>query len=72
MSESFTVYHRGADGVERLQLPAAEALRRTRKEPWAYSLSRVFPDPPPGWVPSEGNGEGGGRGRVQGASVRAD
>ena len=64
MSQSFTVYHRCADGVKRLSLPAAEALRRTRKEPWAYSLSRVFADPPAGWVPAES--------AVQGASVRAD
>ena len=65
-----TVYFKSADGVKAVKLPANEALSCTRKHPWEWSLTRVFADPPEGWVPSEGNGDG--CGRVQGASVRAD
>ena len=70
MSEHFTVYFKSASGVHPVKLPAGEALSCTRKFPFEWSLTRVFADPPEGWVPSEG--DGGGRGRVQGASVRAD
>jgi hypothetical protein len=66
----FTVYFKSADGVKAVKLPATEALLATRRHPHEWSLTRVFADAPPGWVPSEG--DGGGRGRVAGASVRAD
>ena len=46
------------------------ALSCTRKFPFEWSLTKVFADPPAGWQPSEG--DGGGRGRIQGASVRVD
>jgi hypothetical protein len=65
-----TVYFKSADGVKAVKLPAGEALQATRKHPHELSLSRVFADPPEGWQPSEG--DGGGRGRIAGASVRAD
>jgi hypothetical protein len=70
MSQHFTVYFKGADGVHPAKLPASEALSATRKFPHQWSLTRVFADPPEGRQPSEGNG--GGRGRIAGASVRAD
>jgi hypothetical protein len=63
-----TVYFKSAGGVKAVKLPAIEALSCTRKFPFEWSLTKVFADPPPGWVPSEG----GGRGRIAGASVRAD
>jgi hypothetical protein len=66
-----TVYFKSADGVNPVKLPANEALQATRKHPFERSLTRFgFADSPEGWQPSEG--DGGGRGRVQGASVRAD
>lgn len=65
-----TVYFKSADGVKAVKLPAHEALTCTRKHPHEWSLTKVFAEPPPGWVPSEG--DGGGRGRIAGASVRAD
>jgi hypothetical protein len=70
MSEHFTVYFKSADGVHPVKLPANEALQATRKFPYEWSLTRVFADPPEGFVFSEG--DGGGRGRIAGASVRAD
>ena len=70
MTEHFTVYFRNANGVRAVKLPATEALQATRKHPWEWSLTRVFADPPEGFVAAEG--EGGGLGRVQGASVRVD
>jgi hypothetical protein len=66
----FTVYFLSATGVHPVKLPASEALSATRKFPWQWSLTRIFAEAPEGWAPSEG--DGGGRGRVQGASVRAD
>jgi hypothetical protein len=70
MSEHFTCYFKSADGVHAVKLPAGEALQATRKHPHEWSLTRVFADPPAGWIPSEG--DGGGRGRIAGASVKAD
>jgi hypothetical protein len=70
MSEHFTVYFKSATGVHPVKLPASEALQATRKHPWEWSLTRVFADAPEGFVFSESTG--GGLGRVQGASVRAD
>jgi hypothetical protein len=70
MSEHFTVYFLSSSGVKPVKLPASEALQATRKFPHEWSLTRVFAEAPEGWQPSEG--DGGGRGRVQGASVRAD
>jgi hypothetical protein len=65
-----TVYFKSADGVKAVKLPANEALLASRKFPFEWSLTKVFADPPEGWQPSEG--DGGGRGRIAGASVRAD
>jgi hypothetical protein len=70
MSETFTVYFLSSSGVHPVKLLASEALQATRKFPHEWSLTRVFADPPDGFVFSED--DGGGRGRVQGASVRAD
>jgi hypothetical protein len=70
MSEHFTVYFKSASGVHQVKLPATDALLATRKHPWEWSLTKVFADPPEGFVFSEG--DGGGRGRVAGASVKAD
>lgn len=70
MSEHFTVYFLSSSGVLPVKLPASEALQATRKFPHEWSLTRVFAEAPAGWQPSEGCG--GGRGRVQGASVRVD
>jgi hypothetical protein len=66
-----TVFFKSADGVHKVQLPAGEALQATRRHPHEWSLTRYgFAEPPAGWVPSEG--DGGGRGRIAGASVKAD
>jgi hypothetical protein len=70
MSQHFTVYFKSADGVHPVKLPANEALSCTRKHPHEWSLTHVFADPPEGWQPSAG--DGGGRGRIAGASVKAD
>jgi hypothetical protein len=70
MTMHATVYFKAADGVHPVKLPASEALSATRKFPWEWSSTRVFAEPPEGWQPSEG--DGGGRGRIAGASVRAD
>jgi hypothetical protein len=70
MTQHTTVYFKSADGVHAVKLPAGEALSATRKHPHEWSLTRVFADPPEGFVFSEG--DGGGRGRIAGASVRAD
>jgi hypothetical protein len=68
--QHFTVYFKSASGVQQVKLPAGEALQATRKHPHEWSLTRVFAHPPAGFVFSEG--DGGGIGRVQGASVRVD
>jgi hypothetical protein len=65
-----TVYFRSRDGVKAVKLPAGEAVSCTRKHPYQWSLTRVFADPPEGFVFSDS--DGGGLGRVQGASVRTD
>jgi hypothetical protein len=71
MTELANVYFRNAAGeVHPVDRPAIEAIRAIRRYPWEYSLSRIFADVPEGVELAEG--DGGGRGRVQGASVRAD
>lgn len=71
MTELKTVYFRNAAGeVRPVQLPAVDAVLTCRKHPHEWSLDGKFADPPEGFVPSEG--DGGGRGRIQGASVRVD
>jgi hypothetical protein len=71
MTELKIVYFRNAAGeVHPVKLPAVHAVLTCRKHPHEWSLTGVFADPPEGFVASEGNG--GGRGRVQGASVRVD
>jgi hypothetical protein len=72
MTELRTVYFRNAAGeVHPVRLPAIEAASACGRHPheWSFTADK-FADPPEGFVASEGNG--GGRGRVQGASVRAD
>jgi hypothetical protein len=70
MSEHFTVFFKSASGVHEVKLPEIEARSACRKHPHEWSLTRVFADPPEGFVFSEG--DGGGRGRIAGASVRVD
>ena len=71
MTEFKTVYFRNADGVHEVRLPAVDAVLACRKHPHEWSLDgKTFVEPPEGFVPSEG--DGGGRGRIAGASVRAD
>jgi hypothetical protein len=70
MNMTVTVFFKSASGTQQVKLPAGEALLATRKHPHEWSLTKVFADPPEGWQPSEG--DGGGRGRIAGASVRAD
>jgi hypothetical protein len=49
-----TVFFKSTDGVKAVKLPAAEALRATRKHPHEFSLTRCgFAEPPEGWVPSD-------------------
>jgi hypothetical protein len=72
MTELRTVYFRNAAGeVHPVRLPAIEAASACGRHPheWSYSADK-FADPPEGFVFSEG--DGGGIGRVQGASVKAD
>jgi hypothetical protein len=65
------VFFRNAAGeVHEVRLPEIEARLACRKHPLEWSLTAVFADPPPGFVFSEG--DGGGIGRVRGASVRVD
>jgi hypothetical protein len=71
MTMDATVYFKSADGVKAVRLPANEALQATRRHPHEWALTRFgFADAPEGWQPSEG--DGGGRGRIAGASVKAD
>ena len=71
MTELRTIYFRNAAGeVHPVQLPAVDAVLVCRKHPHEWSLTRVFAEPPTGFVASEG--DGGGIGRVRGASVRVD
>ena len=71
MTELRTVSFRSRDGVHEVKLPELEARLACRKHPWEWSPDgKTFADPPEGWQPSEG--DGGGSGRIQGASVRAD
>lgn len=72
MSELRTVYFRNAAGeVHPVKLPAVDAVLACRKHPHEWSLDgETFADAPEGFVFSEG--DGGGRGRIAGASVRVD
>ena len=71
MTELTTVYFRSRDGVKEVKLPAVDAVLTCRKHPHEWALTPdTFADPPEGFVFSEG--DGGGIGRVQGASVKAD
>jgi hypothetical protein len=71
MTELCTVFFRTRAGVHEVQLPPIEAANACRKHPHEWSTrADKFADPPEGFVASEGNG--GGIGRVRGASVRAD
>jgi hypothetical protein len=72
MSETRTVYFRTAAGeINPVTLPALEAVTACHKHPHEYSLDgKTFAPAPEGFVASIGNG--GGLGRLAGASVRAD
>jgi hypothetical protein len=72
MGTTRTVYFRNAAGeVHPVRLPAVDAVLACRKHPHEWSLRPdTFTEPPEGWVGSEG--DGGGRGRIAGASVKAD
>jgi len=72
MTELRTVFFRNAAGeVHPVRLPAVDAVLTCHKHPHEWSLDgKTFAYPPEGFVFSEGNG--GGRGRIQGASVRVD
>jgi hypothetical protein len=64
------LFFRAADGVHEVLMDPVDAMLAAVKHPHEWSLDGTFSEPPEGWQPSEG--DGGGRGRVQGASVRAD
>jgi hypothetical protein len=65
------VFFKNALGeVHEVTLPEVDAIASCWKFPWEWSFDGVFAEPPEGFVFSHGNG--GGRGRVPGASVRAD
>jgi len=67
-----TVYFKNAEGeVHPVRLPALEAVTACQRHPheWARTADG-FASPPEGAVFSIGNG--GGRGRLLGASARAD
>jgi hypothetical protein len=71
MTELRTVFFRNAAGeVHEVKLPAVDAVLTCRKHPHEWSLTGVFAEPPEGFVFSER--DGGARGRIAGASVRAD
>jgi hypothetical protein len=72
MTELTTVFFRNLAGeVHEVRLPALEAVNACHKHPHEWSLDgKTFAEAPEGFIASEGNG--GGLGRVQGASVRAD
>jgi hypothetical protein len=71
MTEFTTVYFRSRDGVHEVKLPPIEAANASRRHPHEWSLKAdKFADAPEGFVATQGNG--GGIGRVRGASVRAD
>jgi hypothetical protein len=72
VTETKTVYFKNAaGGVHPVELPATEAVAACHRHPHEWSLDgKTFAAPPEGFVASEGNG--GGLGRLQGASVRAD
>jgi hypothetical protein len=82
--ELVTVFRKSANRrIEAVDVSRDEAEHAVSRWPFAWSLTPdpkwfarwpwppgVFAEPPEGFVPAESNG--GGRGRVQGASVRAD
>jgi hypothetical protein len=70
MVETTKLFFRSATGIHEVRLPANEAVLAAIKHPHEWSLDGKFAPAPEGWQPSEG--DGGGLGRVQGASVRAD
>lgn len=72
MTDARTVYFKNAAGeVHPVTLPALEAVTACHKHPHEWSRDgKTFAAAPEGFVASEGNG--GGLGRLQGASVRAD
>ena len=72
MNELKTIYFRNAAGeVHPVRLPELDAINACRKHPHEWSLDgETFTEPPEGFVFSEG--DGGGRGRIAGASARAD
>jgi hypothetical protein len=67
-----TAYFKDAAGeVHPVKLPAVDAVLTCRKHPHEWSLTPdTFAEPADGFMFSEG--DGGGRGRISGASVKAD
>jgi hypothetical protein len=72
MSEKRVAYFRNAAGeVHPVSLPALEAVTACHKHPHEWSLDgKTFAQAPEGFV--AGEGDGGGIGRLRGASVRSD
>ncbi len=61
-------FRNGTGEVHSVKLPPIEAVNAANKFPWEWSLDGRFAPVPEGAMTSPG--DGGGRGRVQGASVR--
>jgi hypothetical protein len=72
MTELATIYFKNAAGeVHPVRMADGDAVLVCHKHPWEWALMPgSFAPAPEGFVFSEGNG--GGRGRIAGASVRAD
>jgi hypothetical protein len=72
MTDTVTCYFRNAAGeVHEVTLPALEAVHACNRHPVEWSFTPLgFAPANEGFVPSEG--DGGGRGRIRGASVRVD
>ncbi len=72
MEPVVVVYFKNAAGeVHPVRLPALEAAHATRAHPHEWSLDgKTFAPPPAGYVPATGNG--GGIGRLLGATASAD
>jgi hypothetical protein len=71
MTEHVNAYFRGLDGISEVRLRVADAVELCHDHPIEWALMPAsFARAPAGFVFSEG--DGGGRGRIAGASVRAE
>jgi hypothetical protein len=71
MTQHTTVYFKSANGVHEVRLLANDAVLAAIKHPAEWSLTPDgFADPPEGFAFADS--DGGGRGRIAGASVRVD